>query len=283
MTEQDDTGPSSESRTTARIIRWRDGIRSEPTDTLAVEEPLEIRIGYRDPRKGRVHRSVAITMRTPGDDLALALGFLHSESILENPSAVQLIEQSSDNVVRIELQDSAVFDPLRLERNFYVTSSCGVCGKSSLESLSTAGFATIDDDGFRISLEFLYKLPDQLGPRQQLFRLTGGNHATALFDGIGRIVRVTEDVGRHNAMDKLVGHTLQDQLLPLHRHGILVSGRASFELMQKALAARCPILVAVGAPSSLAVELAQEYNLTLVGFLKKNGCNIYSGGFRITD
>lgn len=275
--------PSAVSRTTTKIIRWRNGQRSELADTLAVEEPLEIRLGYRDPRKGRTHRSVAITMRTPGDDLALALGFLYSESILDKYAAIQSIDQSSDNVVRVELHDSAVFDPLRLERNFYVTSSCGVCGKSSLESLSTAGFIALPDDGFRIALSQLYRLLDQLSAQQKLFQLTGGNHATALFDSSGHITRVTEDVGRHNAMDKLVGHCLQNNVLPLAQHGILVSGRASFELMQKTLAARCPLLVAVGAPSSLAVELAQEYNMTLVGFLGHHGCNIYNGGFRITD
>jgi FdhD protein len=275
--------PSSDSHTTSRVIRWQDGQRSELVDTLAVEEPLEIRLGYRDPRKGRTHRSVAITMRTPGDDLALALGFLFNESILDRYAAIQTIEQSADNVVRVELHDTAVFDPLRLERNFYVTSSCGVCGKSSLESLSTAGFVALTDDGFRIPLALLQELPAQLATQQELFRLTGGNHATALFHGNGQITRVTEDVGRHNAMDKLVGHCLQDNLLPLAQHGILVSGRASFELMQKTLAARCPLLVAIGAPSSLAVELAQEYNLTLVGFLNRNRCNIYNGGFRLTE
>ena len=274
---------SSDSHTTSRVIRWQDGQRSELVDTLAVEEPLEIRLGYRDPRKGRTHRSVAITMRTPGDDLALALGFLFNESILDRYAAIQTIEQSADNVVRVELHDTAVFDPLRLERNFYVTSSCGVCGKSSLESLSTAGFVALTDDGFRIPLALLQELPAQLATQQELFRLTGGNHATALFHGNGQITRVTEDVGRHNAMDKLVGHCLQDNLLPLAQHGILVSGRASFELMQKTLAARCPLLVAIGAPSSLAVELAQEYNLTLVGFLNRNRCNIYNGGFRLTE
>ncbi len=275
--------PSSDSHTTSRVIRWQDGQRSELVDTLAVEEPLEIRLGYRDPRKGRTHRSVAITMRTPGDDLALALGFLFNESIVDRSAAIQTIEQSADNVVRVELHDTAVFDPLRLERNFYVTSSCGVCGKSSLESLSTAGFVALTDDGFRIPLALLQELPVQLATQQELFRLTGGNHATALFNGNGQITRVTEDVGRHNAMDKLVGHCLQDNLLPLAQHGILVSGRASFELMQKTLAARCPLLVAIGAPSSLAVELAQEYNLTLVGFLNRNRCNIYNGGFRLTE
>ena len=275
--------PSSDSHTTSRVIRWQDGQRSELVDTLAVEEPLEIRLGYRDPRKGRTHRSVAITMRTPGDDLALALGFLFNESIVDRSAAIQTIEQSADNVVRVELHDTAVFDPLRLERNFYVTSSCGVCGKSSLESLSTAGFVALTDDGFRIPLALLQELPAQLATQQELFRLTGGNHATALFNGNGQITRVTEDVGRHNAMDKLVGYCLQDNFLPLAQHGILVSGRASFELMQKTLAARCPLLVAIGAPSSLAVELAQEYNLTLVGFLNRNRCNIYNGGFRLTE
>ena len=267
----------------ARIIRLRNGIRSEPIDTLAVEEPLEIRLGYRDQRKGRTHRSVAITMRTPGDDLALALGFLYSESIISNVGAVRSLEQQGDNVVRIELQDEASFDPLRLERNFYVTSSCGVCGKSSLESLSNAGFTALEDNGLRLPLTVLQRALLQLADQQPLFRVTGGNHATALFDTGGALIHVTEDVGRHNAMDKLVGHCLQQQLLPLRHHGILVSGRASFELMQKALAARCPVLAAVGAPSSLAVELAQEYNLTLVGFLGDKGCNIYSGGFRIID
>lgn len=275
------TTPASSSK--SRIIRWRDGRRSEPTDTLAVEEPLEIRLGYRDQRKGRTHRSVAITMRTPGDDVALALGFLYSESIIGSADAVRSIEQPAENVVRIELHDEASFDPLRLERNFYVTSSCGVCGKSSLESLSSAGFTALQDNDFRVSLAILQRALQQLADRQPLFRLTGGNHATALFDASGTLTRVTEDVGRHNAMDKLVGHCLQHQLLPLGHHGILVSGRASFELMQKALAARCPLLAAVGAPSSLAVELAQEYNLTLAGFLGDKGCNIYSGGFRITD
>ena len=158
-----------------------------------------------------------------------------------------------------------------------------MCGKSSLESLSTAGFVALTDDGFRIPLALLQELPAQLATQQELFRLTGGNHATALFNGNGQITRVTEDVGRHNAMDKLVGYCLQDNLLPLAQHGILVSGRASFELMQKTLAARCPLLVAIGAPSSLAVELAQEYNLTLVGFLNRNRCNIYNGGFRLTE
>ena len=273
---------SSPASTTTTLQRWHNGQCNELPDTLAVEEPLEIRLSYRDPRKGRVHKSVALTMRTPRDDLALALGFLYGEGIIQTAAALTAIAQTSNNVVRVELADTAVFDPLRLERNFYVTSSCGVCGKASLESLSNAGFSALTDTGLRISLMALQGLLPQLTARQQLFRRTGGNHATALFDTSGSVTHLTEDVGRHNAMDKLIGHCLQHSQVPLDQQGILVSGRASFELMQKALAARCQLLVAVGAPSSLAVELAQEYNLTLVGFLHDNGCNVYNGGFRIT-
>ncbi len=275
--------PVPSSLSTTRLIRWRDGRRTELDDTLAVEEPLEIRLGYRDARKGRIHKSIAITMRTPGDDSALALGFLYSESIIKNLSQVQSLEQATANVIRIELDDAAIFDAVRLERNFYVTSSCGVCGKSSLESLSLAGFSSVDNDNFRISLARLQQVLQQLPLQQKLFRLTGGNHAMALFDAHANLVQVTEDVGRHNAMDKLIGRCLQQQQLPLSQFGILFSGRASFELMQKALAAGCPLLAAVGAPSSLAVELAREYNLTLIGFLHDKGCNIYNGAFRIID
>ncbi|MEI7949284.1 MAG: formate dehydrogenase accessory sulfurtransferase FdhD [Gammaproteobacteria bacterium] len=275
--------PVPSSLSTTRLIRWRDGRRTELDDTLAVEEPLEIRLGYRDARKGRIHKSIAITMRTPGDDSALALGFLYSESIIKNLSQVQSLEQATANVIRIELDDAAIFDAVRLERNFYVTSSCGVCGKSSLESLSLAGFSSVDNDNFRISLARLQQVLQQLPLQQKLFQLTGGNHAMALFDAHGNLVQVTEDVGRHNAMDKLIGRCLQQQQLPLSQFGILFSGRASFELMQKALAAGCPLLAAVGAPSSLAVELAREYNLTLIGFLHDKGCNIYNGAFRIID
>jgi FdhD protein len=274
--------PPSASRTIVKVQRWRQQTRSEVNDTLAVEEPLEIRLGYRDPRKGRVNKSIALTMRTPGDDIALALGFLYGESVITALSAIAQVEQTADNVVRIQLHDEAAFDPLRLERNFYTTSSCGVCGKSSLESLSQAGFNAIPVDcDFSISLTDLLQLPTKLGEKQALFQLTGGNHGTATFSRDGKLTRITEDIGRHNAMDKLVGHCLQESQLPLSQHGILVSGRASFELLQKALAARAPMLVAVGAPSSLAVELAQEYNVTLVGFLNDQGCNIYHGGFRI--
>jgi FdhD protein len=220
-------------------------------------------------------------MRTPGQDRALALGFLFAENIITSLASVSSIDSGTANVLRIELHDDARFDPLRLERHFYTTSSCGVCGKASLEALSLAGFDALPDDDLQVAADLLYQLPDKLRAKQSLFRQTGGNHAAAQFTIAGDLVRITEDVGRHNALDKLVGQLLQDDALPLRRHGLLLSGRASFELLQKTLAAGCPLLVAVGAPSSLAVELAREYNITLVGFLGASGCNIYHGASRI--
>lgn len=267
--------------TRANVVRLRGGHVENVEDVLAVEEPLEIRLGYNDPRKGRTHRSVSITMRTPGDDTALALGFLFSESIVRRRADVASIDDSRANVIRIELGDAATFDPIRLERLFYTTSSCGICGKASLEALSMAGFDALRDEDFTIGAALLQGLPEKLRAHQKLFAQTGGNHAVGLFDAQGNIVRVAEDVGRHNAMDKLVGALLQEDRLPLREHGILLSGRASFELVQKALAAGCQLLVAVGAPSSLAVELAQEFNMTLAGFLGEHGFNIYHGAARI--
>lgn len=264
----------------SEILRLRNGRQETVLDQIVIEEPLEIRLGYTDPRKGRVHRSISITMRTPGDDIALALGFLYAESIIRAPDAVASID-CGDNVVRIELQDGARFDPLRLERHFYTTSSCGVCGKASLEVLDNAGFAPLLTESPVLSPELLYRLPGQLRAQQPLFRASGGNHGVALFDADGTLLDVAEDVGRHNAMDKLVGRRLQEGRLPLHDCGILLSGRASFELLQKALAAGCPFVAAVGAPSSLAVELAQEFHITLIGFLSEHGCNIYHAAGRL--
>ncbi|HHX82619.1 MAG TPA: formate dehydrogenase accessory sulfurtransferase FdhD [Pseudomonadaceae bacterium] len=269
------------SHSTTRVLRLRDGQRHAVDDQLAVEEPLEIRLGYTDAHKGRVHKSVAITMRTPGDDIALAMGFLHAESIIHDIALIDSVDDTSANVLRLELHPNVRLDPIRLERHFYTTSSCGVCGKASLEALSLSGFDTIADNRFTMNESALLQLPNLLREQQSLFKLTGGNHATALFDASGKIALVKEDVGRHNAMDKLVGTLLQQGRLPMHQHGILVSGRASFELLQKALAAGCPMLVAVGAPSSLAVELAEEFDITLVGFVGKSGFNVYHGSERI--
>jgi FdhD protein len=249
--------------------------RQENEDVVAVEEPLEIRLGYTDARKGRVHKSISITMRTPGDDINLACGFLYSESIISDLNAIDAIDDKTDNVIRIELKNDIVFDIARIERHFYTTSSCGVCGKASLEALSTSGYDAILDNSFTLSRKLLCNLGVKLREQQTLFRQTGGCHATATFNQAGDIVAVTEDVGRHNAMDKLIGSLLRARQLPVSDMGIIVSGRASFELMQKALVAGCPMLVAVGAPSSLAIELAQEFNITLVGFLRSTGFNIY--------
>jgi FdhD protein len=269
--------------TTARteVLRVRNGRAEKVQDVLAVEEPLEIRLGYTDPRKGRTHRSVSITMRTPGSDEALALGFLFSESIIRRRADITSIDAGTANVIRIEQNDYARFDQLRLERLFYTTSSCGVCGKASLEALSMAGFDALPDSALKVDAAILQQLPDKLRARQTLFQQTGGNHAVGLFNAAGVISHVAEDVGRHNAMDKLVGGLLQRNELPLRDQGILLSGRASFELVQKALAAGCQLLVAVGAPSSLAVDLAQEFNMTLAGFLGDSGFNIYHGASRI--
>jgi FdhD protein len=252
-------------------------------DVLIVEEPLEIRLCYTDPKSGRVHKTVAITMRTPGEDEALAIGFLFSEGILSSINEVTSIDTRKNNVIRVELSPTASVDTLRLERNFYVTSSCGLCGKASLEALSTSGYDPVTTDNFSLTQSQLLTLGDQLRNSQPRFQATGGNHGVALLDRMGTIIATCEDVGRHNAMDKLIGKQLKANNIPLRDFGILLSGRASYELLQKALSCGCPMIIAVGAPSSLAVELAEEFNLTLVGFLGSQGCNIYSGSHRITQ
>ncbi len=265
------------SLSTSVVIKAGHGKRSSRKDVLIREEPLEIRLGYTDSRRGRVHKSISITMRTPGKDTALALGFLYSESIIHDYSEILSIDNSRENLIRLELHEDVQLDLQRLERHFYTSSSCGICGKASLEALSLAGAEALPGDDFRISTDTLLGLNAALRQEQQLFRLSGGNHACASFDRQGRILRLEEDVGRHNAMDKLVGGLLQDRQLPMRDSGVLVSGRASFELLQKALMAGCPMFVAVGAPSSLALELAQEFNMSLIGFLSDSSFNIYHG------
>jgi FdhD protein len=281
MTTIDTTNAADPTYTTTQVVRIRNGTRTSVADKLAMEEPLEIRLGYTDARRGRIHKSIAITMRTPGDDIALALGFLFAESIITSAGEVTSIDAGTDNVLRIELREDIKVDSLRLERHFYTTSSCGVCGKASLETLSLTGFPVLLNNSFSIHASALMRMSDMLYSHQVLFNLTGGNHATAVFNQHGEIELVKEDIGRHNAMDKLTGTLLQQGRIPMNNCGILISGRASFEMLQKALAASCPMLLAVGAPSSLAVELAQEFNITLVGFLGDAGFNIYHGADRI--
>ena len=257
-------------------------------DSVAVEEPLEIQISSAT-AEGSAARSISITMRTPGDDIDLALGFLCTEGIIDNLSQVASTEHVGQavtdggerNTVRVTLRPDVGLDLDRLQRHFYTTSSCGVCGKSSLEALRVTGQKSLKDKGAAFDRKLIVALPDKLLDQQQLFSKTGGLHAAAVFDQHGEIIHIREDVGRHNAVDKVVGAMLANGELPAHNYGLLVSGRASFELMQKALVAGVPILLAVSAPSSLAVELAREFDMTLVGFLRGGNFNIYAGARRI--
>ena len=266
-------------------------------DMLAIEEPLEIRIGL--PVDGKIeHKAISITMRTPGDDAELAAGFLFTEGIIGHPGQIKqirhcglrigkgggVIERSSalnSNTIRVDLNDGVKVDLKRLERNFYTTSSCGVCGKSSIEALHI-GVAKIPAlDTPKISSNLIHRLPDILRASQNVFERTGGLHASALFNIDGELEIVREDVGRHNALDKVIGAKFMNGETPLSDKILLVSGRASFELVQKALMTGIPILAAVGAPSSLAVELAAEFGMTLIGFVRDGRFNIYTGSGRI--
>ena len=263
-----------------KVEKNRADLRETVNDRVAVEEPLEIRLGF-DTSGSRETRSVSITMRTPGDDEELAMGFLFGEGILRSNSDIAVVKPCrGDNTVRVELDDNVPVDLERLTRHFYTSSSCGVCGKASLDALQVQG-CTPPSGKFRISREQLPLLVSRLRDAQATFEETGGLHAAAAFDTAGRLAVVREDVGRHNAVDKVVGALLGSDRLPAADLGLLVSGRASFELMQKALVAGMPMLVAVGAPSSLAVELAQEFNVTLVGFLRGENFNVYSAKERI--
>ncbi|MBK8810983.1 MAG: formate dehydrogenase accessory sulfurtransferase FdhD [Acidobacteria bacterium] len=250
-------------------------------DTLAVEEPLEIRIGC-----GKEHRAVSITMRTPGADTELAVGFLFTEGIVRNRASVVAVRYcgkfpNNRNTIKVELGSFEGLDLKKLERNFYTTSSCGVCGKASLEALATAGIARIADNGFKVPAEMINALPSRLRIAQHVFGETGGLHAAALFDKGGKLIDLKEDVGRHNAVDKLIGAAFLVEKLPLVENVLFLSGRASFELIQKAAAAGVPLVCAVGAPSSLAVEAATEFGITLAGFVRDGRFNVYSNPQRL--
>ena len=273
---------AGDSTATVRVRRWPDGETVD--DCVAVEEPLEIRLGW-GPLADRRQQSVAITMRTPGNDEELALGFLFSEGILASGDQVRSVGpcgESGDQAVRVELTERSEVDLGRLQRHFYTTSSCGVCGKQSIAALRVSTRHRPADAPYTIAGPALTALPDRLRDRQLAFAQTGSIHAAASFDPAGELIRAFEDVGRHNAVDKLVGDALQRHALPLSGVGILVSGRASFELVQKAAMAGCPVLAAVGGPSSLAVEAAVEFGITLVGFLRAGRFNVYSRPDRIT-
>ncbi|CAL9374389.1 sulfurtransferase FdhD [Streptomyces sp. DH-12] len=277
-----------------KVIRIRDGAVSTRPDTLVAEEPLEIRLNG---------KPLAITMRTPGDDFALAAGFLVSEGVLATASDLRNIvycagatrggasrsdgagsEGGSNtyNVVDVSTAPGVAVPDITLERNVYTTSSCGLCGKASLDAVrTTTRHPVADAPRLRVTPELLAELPDRLRAAQRVFDRTGGLHAAALFDEHGELLDVREDVGRHNAVDKLVGRALQNGSLPLSRTVLMVSGRASFELAQKAVMAGIPVLAAVSAPSSLAVDLAAETGMTLVGFLRGSSMNVYAGEERI--
>ena len=257
-------------------------------DLLAVEEPLEIRIVYGEENK-RQQKSISVTMCTPGHEFDLANGFLFTEGIIKDNKDIlstsfypdMSTTLNGDRIVMVALQPGIVFDPKKIERHFYTSSSCGVCGKSSIDAVKNVFDTPPAMDTVKVNASVLIGLPGSLRKQQEVFEYTGGLHASALFDLEGNLVVTREDVGRHNALDKLVGATLASGDLPLDHHVLLLSGRASFELIQKAAMAGIKIICAVGAPSSLAVGMAQEMQITLVGFLRNKRFNIYSGEQRI--
>jgi FdhD protein len=261
------------------------GIESKP-DLLAVEEPLEIRIGYGLPTD-RQQKNVSVTMRTPGHDFELAAGFLFTEGIIQQFDQIESVkycddggkQEQKENIVRVELKPEVKIDFGKLQRHFYTTSSCGVCGKTSIDAVRVN--CSPAQDSFQIKSSVVHALPEKLRKAQQVFEYTGGLHASALFDSEGNLILLREDVGRHNALDKIIGGMLFKAEIPLSKYALLVSGRSSFELVQKAAVAGIPVLAAVGAPSSLAVQLAKDVGMTLLGFVRDNRFNIYTYAERI--
>lgn len=287
---------SKPSVSSINIIKVNNNEQQHTVDLLAVEEPLEIRIGY-GPADNREQKNISVTMRTPGNDFELALGFLLTEGIITTASDIYKIQyctelnslDNKENILRVELNPGVEIDMSKLQRNFYTTSSCGVCGKESIEAVKTNCKVVDNDPSVVIDSFILVSLPDILRKQQNVFEYTGGLHACALFDLQGNLILLREDVGRHNALDKLIGATCHavpkatgmTEALALHKSILLLSGRASFELLQKAAMAGIPIVCAVGAPSSLAVECAESFGITLVGFLRDKRFNIYSNAQRI--
>ena len=266
------------------IIKISTKGRSQHPDLLAVEEPLEIRLNY-GPLENRLEKAIAVTMRTPGHDHELAFGFLYTEGIVQDINQVVSIshcenvkEEERGNVIKVALHPEVSFDVTKLDRHFYTNSSCGVCGKASIEAVETGCKVLINHDQFSESV--IHNAPNRLREAQKVFEHTGGLHAAGFFNLEGKLKIMREDVGRHNALDKLVGAGIEMKTDLAHGF-VLVSGRASFELIQKAVMASVPLLAAVGAPSSLAVGLAKRMGMTLLGFVRNGGFNIYCGEQRI--
>ncbi len=261
-----------------QIHEWNEGRVQARQDDLAAEEPLEIRVGG---------RPLTVTMRTPGHDFELAAGFLFTEGIVESPEQIVAIREAADtkisergNVLEVELAPDVKLDLEGAQRNFFAASSCGICGKASIESVRRRGVRSVNPD-FRLSPEILYGLPDKLKASQAVFARTGGLHAAALFGGNGVMLAEREDIGRHNAVDKIVGWAALANRLPLADCALLASGRGGFEIVQKAAVAGIPVVASVSACSSLAVRLAREVGMTLVGFLRGRRFVIYAGGQRL--
>ena len=283
-------GQSSTKTMVRRIVQ--NCVTAIEYDSLATEEPLEIRVGFVANNRP-THKSVSITMRTPNretaEDFELAVGFLFTENIITSAAQIAKVDYCGKpakdstfrNTVRVDLADGVEIDWQRLERHFYTSSSCGVCGKTSIAALEVGVCGLKNLEQPRFDAELIHRLPQILRRAQNTFDKTGGLHAAALFDSAGELRILREDVGRHNAVDKLIGAQLLKNQMPLDDYLLLVSGRASFELVQKALMANIPILAAVGAPSSLAVELAQNFGMTLLGFVRDDRFNIYSNPQRI--
>lgn len=263
------------------IQKIADGTIHTLQDNLATEEPLEIRLSYVEQQ--RIEKTISITMRTPGSDDELGAGFLFNEGIIQSKEqlAAATAIAVNENKVLISLHENTSPHLQQADRNFYTTSSCGVCGKSSMDAIRTVSPFQQQPDDIRIASSIITGLSDTLQKQQALFNSTGGLHASALFDLAGNFITLREDVGRHNALDKLIGNAFLQNNLPLGNHILLLSGRASFELIQKAVMAGIKVVAAIGAPSSLAVHLAKENGTTLIGFLRSNRFNIYAGSERI--
>jgi FdhD protein len=277
-------GPVGDVRRNVKAVRLtavNDGVRSTRPDTLAGEEPMEIRAGG----PGQEPEAVAVTMRTPGGDFELAAGFLFTEGLIR-PGEVEKVsycelpaEEQQYNVITVRL--TRPFDAAALKRNFYATSSCGICGKAALDDVEVRCAPVAA--GTRVPSDVLVSLPDALRAKQRVFDRTGGLHAAGLFTPAGQLITLREDVGRHNAVDKVIGEQLLAGRVPLADHVLQVSGRASFEIVQKAAVAGIPVVSAVSAPSSLAVDAAERLGLTLVGFVRDGRCNVYSHAERVTS